>query len=159
MFCYADAAGRVADFHALRHGFITGLARGGVHPKDAQSLARHSSITLTMDRYTHIGIRQFANALDALPALPPMTGPDTEAAELPATGTDGRTDPSLVALMVALKTDQSCPPVSSSDPEGIIGLPPENMKKPAKTQGFRGFSISAPPGTRTQNPLIKSQML
>ena len=39
-------------FHALRHTFITNLARSGVHPKTAQSLARHSTITLTMDRYS-----------------------------------------------------------------------------------------------------------
>ena len=50
---YRDSAGRVTDFHALRHTFITNLARGGVHPKTAQALARHSTITLTMDRYTH----------------------------------------------------------------------------------------------------------
>ena len=48
-----DDAGRVVDFHALRHTFIINLAVGGVHPKKAQTLARHSTITLTMDRYTH----------------------------------------------------------------------------------------------------------
>jgi integrase len=50
---YHDGAGRVVDFHALRHSFISGLARRGVHPSDAQALARHSTITLTMDHYTH----------------------------------------------------------------------------------------------------------
>ncbi len=50
---YRDASGRVVDFHALRHTFITNLANGGVHPRLAQKLARHSTITLTMDRYTH----------------------------------------------------------------------------------------------------------
>ncbi|MFH5804676.1 hypothetical protein [Alienimonas sp. DA493] len=37
---YRDAAGRVLDFHALRHTFVTNLARSGVHPKHAQALAR-----------------------------------------------------------------------------------------------------------------------
>lgn len=41
------------DFHSLRHCFITNLARAGVHPSDAMVLARHSTITLTMDYYTH----------------------------------------------------------------------------------------------------------
>ncbi len=50
-----DDAGRVFAFHALRHQFISNLARGGVHPKEAQLLARHSTISLTMDRYTHLG--------------------------------------------------------------------------------------------------------
>ena len=45
--------GRRADFHGLRHSFITNLARAGVHPSDAQALARHSTITLTMNCYTH----------------------------------------------------------------------------------------------------------
>lgn len=43
-----DSAGRIADFHTLRHTFVTMLARSGVHPNVAQKLARHSSIGLTM---------------------------------------------------------------------------------------------------------------
>ncbi len=66
-----DNAGRVIDFHALRHTFITSLARGGVHPKLAQALARHSTITLTMDRYSHTVIGEQADALAALPDLTP----------------------------------------------------------------------------------------
>jgi integrase len=46
---------RVADFHSLRHTFITNPTTCGVYPEDAQLLARHSSITLTLDRYTHVG--------------------------------------------------------------------------------------------------------
>jgi integrase len=48
-----NTKGEVADFHALRHTFITMLSSSGVHPKIAQQLARHSTITLTMDRYSH----------------------------------------------------------------------------------------------------------
>ena len=66
---YKDAGGRVADFHALRHTFITNLAQGGVHPKTAQALARHSTITLTMDRYTHSLQEDQTRALDVLPDL------------------------------------------------------------------------------------------
>jgi hypothetical protein len=84
---YRDAKGRVFDFHALRHQFISNLARGGVHPKEAQALARHSTITLTMDRYTHLGLADLTSALDRLPAL---TASDEEGAagETPATGPD-----------------------------------------------------------------------
>jgi len=66
---YRDDAGLVADFHALRHTFISNLARGGVHPKVAQALARHSTITLTMDRYSHTVLSEQSAALDALPDL------------------------------------------------------------------------------------------
>ena len=66
---YRDGAGRVLDFHAFRHTYITNLTCAGVHPKDAQVLARHSTITLTMDRYTRTARGKVAKALDALPDL------------------------------------------------------------------------------------------
>jgi hypothetical protein len=72
----------VADFHALRHMFISNLARRGVHPKVAQALARHSTITLTMDRYSHTLMGEQA---DALAVLPDLSGPVTQ--EQRATGT------------------------------------------------------------------------
>jgi len=65
-----DRHGHVFDFHALRHQFITELVRSGVHPKVAQSLARHSTITLTMDRYSHLGLIDMNAGLAALPPLP-----------------------------------------------------------------------------------------
>ena len=67
---YVDGAGRFADFHAPRHTFITNLARGGVHPRTAQALARHSAIKLTMDRYSHTLREQERAALAHLPDLP-----------------------------------------------------------------------------------------
>ena len=84
---YEDQAGRVFDFHALRHQFISNLASAGVHPKVAQQLARHSTIDLTMNRYTHLAVADVAGALDLLPELP-AGGPETEAAR--ATGTEGK---------------------------------------------------------------------
>ena len=79
--------GRVADFHSLRHTFISNLIAGGVHPKIAQSLARHSTIALTMDRYTHLTA---ARQVDALKALPDLDAPIEEAAR--KTGTDDGND-------------------------------------------------------------------
>lgn len=59
-------AGRYADFHALRHTFISSLARGGVHPSKAKELARHSTITLTMDVYSHVETEALRSAVDTL---------------------------------------------------------------------------------------------
>src|SRR4051794_7893816 len=56
-------------------------------PRMAQPLARHSSITLTMDRYTHVGLLDSAGALESLPPLFPSSSDGSEAAR--ATGTDG----------------------------------------------------------------------
>jgi integrase len=158
--CYRDEAGRVFDFHALRHQFITNLARGRVHVKEAQQLARHSTITLTMDCYTHLGIVDLTSALDALPALPTMTGPASEAAELRATGTDGRADPkSLRAQGRAQKTVLSCPVVSLSGHERDRGPASETIKKPGKKPGFAGEKRSEDDGTRTRNHRIDSPVL
>jgi integrase len=67
-----------ADFHSLRHSFITLMARSGVSPKQAQQLARHGDIRLTMDRYTHLGLSDLADAVGRLPALTaPAAAPET----------------------------------------------------------------------------------
>jgi len=44
-----DGLGQVIDFHSLRHGFITYLVTANCPSKVAQTLARHSTISLTMD--------------------------------------------------------------------------------------------------------------
>ena len=67
---YTNHAKRKADFHALRHTFISNLAAGGVHPKIAQTLARHSTFALTMERYSHSDHDKELAAMRALPNLP-----------------------------------------------------------------------------------------
>lgn len=67
---YNDDQGRRVDFHALRMTFITNLTRSGVAPKTAQLLARHSSIDLTMNTYTMLGVVDQAAAVEALPPPP-----------------------------------------------------------------------------------------
>ena len=73
-----DSEGQVVDFHSLRHGFITYLVTANVPPKVAQMLARHSTITLTMDRYTHLGIVDLVAGLKRLPAMPGGNGAGTK---------------------------------------------------------------------------------
>lgn len=82
---YRNGAGRVLDFHAFRHTFITNLVRGGVHPRVAQSLARHSTITLTMDRYSHTVLGDLSAALEVLPdsSVTPPTETSQPATENP----------------------------------------------------------------------------
>jgi len=74
-----DARGGKADFHSLRHRFITELVKAGVQPKDAKELARHSTIVLTMDRYAHVTLQDSATALSKL------TGPTARPLTLPLT--------------------------------------------------------------------------
>jgi len=194
-----DASGRVVDFHALRHTFITRLARSGVTPAVAKSLARHSTITLTMDHYTHTLISDERAALDTLPSLSSAparpeaaraTGTDgaaalaRDAAESPGTaaGTQSEASKALGA------TAGRAAPVQRADaPDG------PNTSSPAKTSQLENAGIGengaarnrrkskhnrrlattghhlssltvdklsgGPPGTRTPDPLIKSQLL
>lgn len=73
-----DAQGRVVDFHALRHTFLTLLAASGVHPKVAQDLARHSDINLTLSRYSHTILEQRSEAVDRLPKFGKVDVQDAE---------------------------------------------------------------------------------
>jgi len=108
---YVDDAGRYADTHALRHTFISNLASGGVHPKVAQALARHSTITLTMDRYSHV-VR--GDQAAALAVLPDLSGPARQQAR--ATGTDNAhaiapdADPVLASCLAQIRQrDENLP--------------------------------------------------
>ena len=87
MLRHADDAGRVVDFHALRHTFITRRVNSGATVKVVQELASHSTPTLTIGRYTHVRLHDLSAALDALPGPPPKQ-PLDDAAALRATGTD-----------------------------------------------------------------------
>ena len=73
-----------ADFHAFRHDYITALAKSNASVKVVQSLARHSTPTLTLGVYSHIGLFDQSAALDALPAL---TRPTTQPEAALKTGT------------------------------------------------------------------------
>ncbi len=61
-----EVGDKFADFHALRHTFITNLVRAGVPPKIVQILARHSSIELTMNTYTLLGLTEVFEAINRL---------------------------------------------------------------------------------------------
>ncbi len=128
---YSDDAGHKADFHALRHTFISNLAAGGVHPKTAQSLARHSTITLTMDRYSHVYRGELGKALNVLPDL---STPIRQSAV--ATGTDEisasiRLSPDLSPEGEAGKTL-----VQPGAVQIIVDDAHRKLEKPPKIEGF-----------------------
>ena len=53
-------------------------ARAGVHPRNAQALARHSTIDLTMNVYTHVDMEDLATDVES---LPPVLGETQKKAE------------------------------------------------------------------------------
>ncbi len=64
---FCDARGLYADFHSLRHTYITNIGRSGASMKTRQELARHSEPGLTM-RCTHTQLEDKVRALEGLPA-------------------------------------------------------------------------------------------
>jgi integrase/recombinase XerD len=66
---YRDSDGLFADFHSLRHTYITNLARQGVPLTTAQKLARHSTPVLTAARYTHLDLADQHREVEKLGAL------------------------------------------------------------------------------------------
>jgi hypothetical protein len=69
---YRDESGWVVDFHGLRHTTASLLAHSGVHPKVAQQIMRHSTVELTLGRYSHVYAGQKSAAVEALPVVDPV---------------------------------------------------------------------------------------
>ena len=76
-----------ADFHALRHSFLTLGGRSGIDLRTLQELAGHSTPLLTA-RYMHVRLRDVAGAVDKMPNLVPSMPIPVEI-PLRMTGTDG----------------------------------------------------------------------
>jgi integrase len=166
---YTDDAGRVFDFHAQRHQFISNLARGGASPKEAQALARHSTITLTMDRYTHLGIVDLSAALDRLPKLPGGDFSESDVNVLASTGTDDAR-PGNVALPVALDVAERSvptrPELSVIGSEAIDHADSQAAKSPEESGTLEPSCTelspdgeSTPGRNRTCNLRIRSPLL
>ena len=84
---YEDSDGRIADFHAMRHAYVSSVVATGVSIKTAQTLARHSSADLTLSRYAHARLHDLQGAVERLPNLLPDP-PQEQTAQ--ATGTEGQ---------------------------------------------------------------------
>ncbi|GIW96962.1 MAG: hypothetical protein KatS3mg111_0295 [Pirellulaceae bacterium] len=160
--------GESIDFHALRHTCGAWLAMTGVNPKVVQSVMRHSSITLTMDTYGHLFPGQEADAVERMRGMLGNSAekPDT----LAATGTDGAASPldgycSALQLAQQLGRETVRMPAKHCD-EADDHKAQEKTPKPLQIQDLSvelrhnaRACQSTPAGTRTPDPLIKSQLL
>ena len=142
-----------ADFHALRHTFIANLTKGGVSPRVAQSLARYSTITLTMDRYSHVALSSERKALEVLPDIVKIeevallkTGTD----DMPVEGQKTDTKTAHIQVETAQKTAQIAYPDSQDKSENVSeadksGRQQKNCKSlPEKKIGTDNQSLSVP---------------
>src|SRR5207244_9572455 len=90
------AAPLCADFHTLRHSYLTLGGRAGIDLRTLQELAGHSTPVLTA-RYSHRRLYDLAGAVEKLPRFLPTEDTNTAAARLAPTGTDGGCGCTLVA--------------------------------------------------------------
>ncbi len=81
----------VADFHSLRHTYVTMVVQSGATVKACQTLARHSTPVLTIGRYAKASSEELRGAMDRLPSTldersTVKTGPQGLATHLPLPG-------------------------------------------------------------------------
>ena len=122
---------------------------------------RHSTITLTMDRYTHVGLFDTAGALDRLPPIP-VQDPGSEPAAMQATGTDGPIHQRTLAPSLPHGGDGSGQFLTVTD--GTDDSSPESpgVHNPFDLEGLdtsgRDLAVadgSTPGRTRTCNPQFR----
>jgi|GEM_PF-2481168 len=109
---YEDETGRFADWHALRHTFLTNLARSGAGMKEVQSLGRHATPALTLGTYMHASQERDAAAVSMLPdftvdpkAQEAAAKEGTTDATLPSDGAQKR---SSIGAIQAQKKSSDC---------------------------------------------------
>jgi integrase len=145
-----DDSGRYADFYCLRHSFISALANGGVAPKTAQTLARHSTITLTLDRYSHTYQGETSAALKVLPDLNQSAQKASQ-----ATGTSGEIgapEPSKsLSPSLSLEGGIQANSVESGGVKSAQCDMQENPDFPAENAVFGPKKGKATRGTRTRD--------
>jgi hypothetical protein len=164
-------AGESFDFHCLRHSTASWLALSGAGPKEMQTILRHSDVNLTLGRYAHLMPQAEATAAVRMAGM--FTPEDEGPIVLRATGTaDHRPHDEAEkraahaqrqAQQLGRETSQAGAKRCESDNAKSGSRETHNPKldntlcerMPADTVAGE----NAPCWTRTNNLLIKSQLL
>ena len=131
-----------ADFHSLRHSFLTLGGRSGIDLRTLQELAGHSKPELTA-RYSHRRLDDLTAAVEKMPNL--LSGDKSE------DGSDS------VCTLFARTEFPEGHSESQSDNEAMLGKGSIEMTKPPENQGFKAsespvVSVSQERGRRDSNP-------
>jgi len=156
---YEDESGRVFDFHSFRHTTGSLLAASGVHPKVAQVFMRHSTVELTLGRYSHVYRDQETEAVEKLPDL---SLPSNKQKAM-ATGTGG-TENSLAHNLSLFCGKPRISADNNGQMKGETGYPEKILKASleAKKPGFssKKEDMENTPGvTRTRDLRIRNPLL
>lgn len=164
---YRNAAGEVFDFHSFRHSFVSFVVRGGASVKVAQELARHSSPTLTIGRYSHARLHDLQGALEGLPTGARIGDEPDEPKRIRATGTAGIEPPptkipdsatdSAQGAKRCLVDAKPCEDDHTADGSMMTMSEGQEDKKPAGKRGLKRHDAasceSGGHGSRTRNRL------
>ncbi len=162
---YRDREGRYADFHAMRHTFITNLGRAGVTPKTAQKLARHCDIRLTMNVYSHTDLSEETEAINRLPRM--LRSGDGRAA-LPLSPKEGINQPCPQHLGSAHETQPDTngqlgalgkSGASFQKDRGLLTQDVVQTEVDAPSHNASQENCSTPGGARTPNPWFRRPVL
>jgi integrase len=146
-----------ADFHALRHTYLTLLGRGGVDLRTAQELAGHSTPQLTA-RYSHRRLNDLADAIERLPRfLPEETDSGMEA--LQPTGPGVKHVVQHVGL-TNMPSHSAAPICTPDQPQaGIAASTQTHNEKPVSTNLHQPASLCTRVGEGTRTPDIQIHSL
>jgi excisionase family DNA binding protein len=156
-----------ADFHALRHTYLTLGGRAGIDLRTLQELAGHSTPVLTA-RYSHRRLHDLAGAVERLPDFLPGAGDGSEEARARlAAGTNYIPPPQSTGAYTALtrNPDTACDPVGADETAGQeegrkqAGRNPlDSQRVAAGCDRLRLIETSEGDGTRTRNHRIDSRV-
>ena len=139
-----------ADFHALRHSYLTLLGKGGVNLRSAQELAGHSTPLLTA-RYVHRRLYDFAGTADKLPNFLPDSSPRTEAQPLRITGTDAVPFTGKVRPLTGGPLAEMRFPALSCTADALNKSKPETTQPPESSEGCADIHPVSLPCTRVSD--------
>ncbi len=157
-----------ADFHSLRHSFLTLGGRSGIDLRTLQELAGHSTPLLTA-RYSHRRLHDLAGAVNKIPNLVPLESKNDEKSPLDTSESEsgnrvvedqkgvvpgvvpGRFSPHSAALICTGGMNELLP--------DVIPENPENRAVCADLHSIASSDINGASRIRTENQGIMSSLL
>ncbi len=152
---YVDDDGRVADFHATRHTYVSRVVASGASTKTAMELSRHSDPKLTLKRYAHARLADLKSTVEALP----VAGAEPVEEALRATGTDGSTSGSITSAKQGKTRSQSATSNAPAGGGGGCKNSPKSLEKTQENEASRSITANAPGWTRTSDPRFRKPVL
>jgi hypothetical protein len=107
---YVNNAGEVFNFHLFRNTFVSSIVDNVANVKVTQTLARHSTPTLTIGRYAHTQLHDMQVALEAVLGSQSMSEKKRVEGTQLATGTDGLISKHAQNKVQQLNSKQSANP-------------------------------------------------